>query len=339
MGVTSADIARALGLHKATVCRVLRGGGRASAETKEKIFKMAREMNYRPNQLARSLSCGQSQFIGVLASPSIMPAFHLLIDPIENVLSEKDYLMLFTRPSKSENGVRIALDQLIANRVPGIIAVLSPSDHNTDVFHEVLKQNVKLVIVNEPVKDLEVPQIICDDYKSTQIATEHLISLGHRNIVYLAIPQTSEHSRERARGFTDAMKNAGLPVGESSIIETALSEDAGKETMARLLKWKNPPTAVVARQDIVALGAMEAVFSAGLSVPRDVSIVGLGDVWRSNALRVPLTTIHYPFEEMANRGANMLLQMLGGRNVPPTKEIMDVKLVLRSSTAPPRKSR
>ncbi|MCE5198083.1 MAG: LacI family DNA-binding transcriptional regulator [Armatimonadota bacterium] len=337
MGVTSADIARALGLHKATVCRVLRGGGRASAETKERIIKMAQEMNYRPNQLARSLSCGQSQFIGVLASPSIMPAFHLLIDPIERSLSEQDYLMLFTRPSKSKEGMNIALDQLIANRVPGIIAVLSPSDRDTNAFKEVVDQNVKLVVVNEPINGLEVPQIVCDDYKSVRIATEHLISLGHRRIVYLAIPLDSERSRERAKGFTDAMKNAGLPVGTSSIVETELSEEAGAQVMTRLLKRENPPTAVVARQDVVALGAMDAVFSAGLSVPQDVSIVGLGDMWRSNALRVPLTTIHYPFEEMANRGAKILLRLLAGKSVPPKTEVMDAKLVLRSSTAPPRK--
>lgn len=338
MGVTSADIARALGLHKATVCRVLRGGGRASAETKEKIIKMAQEMNYHPNQLARSLSCGQSQFIGVLASPSIMPAFHLLIDPIEKVLSEKGYPMLFARPSKSEDGVRIALDQLIANRVPGIIAVLSPSNHDTDAFQEVVQQDVKLVTVNEPITGLEVPQIVCDDYNSVRIATEHLISLGHRRIVYLATPLTSERSRERARGFTDAMKSVGLSTGTSSIVETDLSEAAGAQVMARLMKRKNPPTAVVARQDLVALGAMEAVFSAGLSVPQDVSIVGLGDMWRSNALRVPLTTMHYPFEEMANRGAKMLLRILDGKSVPSRTEVMDVKLVLRASTAPPRKS-
>lgn len=337
MGVTSADIARALGLNKATVCRVLRGGGRASAETQEKIRQMAQQMNYRPNELARSLSCGRSQAIGVLASPSIMPAFHLLIDPIEKALSERGHLMLFARPSKSEAGVRMALDQLTANRVPGIIAVLSPSDQETAAFHDIVAQNVKLVVVNEPVSGLAIPQIVCDDYKSVRIATQHLISLGHRRIVYLAIPLTSERSRERARGFLDAMKEAGIPAGTSSIVDTDFSEESGARVMSRLLKRKNPPTAVVARQDIVALGAMDAVFSAGLSVPRDVSIVGIGDILRSNALRVPLTTMHYPFEEMASRGAKMLLRMLDGVAVAPRTEIVDVRLILRSSTAPPPK--
>jgi LacI family transcriptional regulator len=266
-----------------------------------------------------------------------MPAFHLLIDPIEKALSEHDYLMLFTRPSKAEEGVRMALDQLIANRVPGIIAVLSPSDHDTAAFYDVAAQNVKLVTINEPVKDLEIPQIVCDDYMSVRMATQHLISLGHRHIAYLAIPLTSERSRERARGFMDAMKEAGIPQGTSSIVETDLSEESGANVMARLLKRKKPPTGIVARQDIVALGAMDAVFSAGLSVPQDVSIVGIGDMWRSNALRVPLTTMHYPFEEMASRGAKMLLRMLDGKSVPAKTETMEVKLILRSSTAPPSK--
>ena len=132
------------------------------------------------------------------------------------------------------------------------------------------------------------------------------------------------------------MKEAGIPVGSSSIVETDLSEEAGKRTMTRLLKHKRPPTAVIARQDVVALGAMDAVFSTGLSVPRDVSIVGLGDMWRSNALRVPLTTLHYPFEEMANRGARTLLRMLDGKNVPVKTEVLDVTLVQRASTAPPQ---
>ncbi|MCL5104011.1 MAG: LacI family transcriptional regulator [Armatimonadetes bacterium] len=294
-------------------------------------------MNYRTNQLARSLSCGQSQFIGVFASPGIMPAFHLTIDPIEQALSEQGYLMLFTKPSRSEQGERIALDQIAAHRVPGIIAVLSTSDHDFSAFQEIVRQGVKLVIINQPMRGLNVPQIVCDDYAPTRLAAEHLISLGHRRIVYLAIPLASEHSRERARGFLDAMKNAGIPTGQSSIVETDLSEESGAQVMARLLKHKNPPTAVVTRQDVVALGAMDAVFSAGLSVPEDVSIIGFGDVWRSNALKVPLTTLRYPFEKMASRGAETLLRMLGEEDVPAKTEVMDVELVLRSSTAPPRK--
>lgn len=335
MGVTSADIARALGIHKATVCRVLSGGGRASAETQAKIRKMAEQMNYRPNRLARNLSCGKTQFVGVLASQEIMPAFHLLIDPIEQALSARGYLMLFTKPSRSEQGERIALDQIVEQRVPGIIAVFGTSDHDCQAIQAIADQGTKVVVINQRVEGLNVPQIVCDDYGSIRLATEHLISLGHRRIVYLANPLTSRHGIERAKGFEDAMKNAECPVAETSIVETDLTEESGAEVMARLLKKKNPPTGVVTRADVVALGAMGAVFSAGLSVPEDVSIIGLGDVWRSNALRAPLTTLRYPFEQMASRGAEMLFRMLDGEDIPPTTEVMDVELVLRLSTAPP----
>lgn len=338
MGVTSADIARALGIHKATVCRVLNGGGRASAETRASIKKMAREMNYRPNQLARSLSCGQTQFVGVLASPGVMPAFHLLIDPIEQALSERGYLMLFTKPSRTEQGERIALEQIAEQKVPGIIAVLSSSDHDCDAFQRIADQGIKLVVVNQRVEELNVPQIVCGDYGPIRLATEHLISLGHRRIAYLSNPLASRHSLERANGFKDAMKSAGYPVAQTSIVETDLTEESGTEVMTRLLKRKNPPTGIVARADVVALGAMDAVFSVGLSVPEDVSIIGLGDVWRSNALRVPLTTLRYPFEKMASKGAEILFRMLDGEDVSQTTKVMDVELVLRSSTAPPNRA-
>lgn len=335
MAVTASDIARAAGVGKTTVLRALWDRDDINPETKARIKKIAHEMKYRPNYIARSLVSGQSALIGLMVTPSIFAGSFKILDAFKSALQDAGYTLVL-ETSNDSAGEKKALDKLMLNRVAGVIAVPSSNPADSEIYSELVESGIKLVIVDRYVEGVRAPQIVGDDYRSSRLAADHLISLGHKNIVYLGIPQTSYAGRERARGFIDAMHAAGLKTSPSYIIDTQFGDEYGAKAMAGVLRRSPMPTAVIARHDVVAAGAMRAIYDAGLTVPQDISIVGNGDMWCSDVLRVPLTTVQHPLERMAGIALEKLLDLLKGIPVEPEKTVLDVNLVVRSSTAPPR---
>lgn len=334
MATTVYDIARAAGVGRTTVLRALWDKDDISPETKARIKKIAAEMKYRPNNIARSLVMGHSTVVGVVVSPSIIPSSYKTVELFERNLREAGYSMLYASSGGHAGGEARCLEQLQQNRVAGMIVIPASNSPDMKVYQELVDSGVKLVIVARCVEGLKVPQIIGDDYRAARLATEHLISLGHSNIAYLTIPQTSYAGRERIRGFRDAMYTAGLKVSDSVIVETQFGEESGEMEMARLLERDEPPTAVITRHDMVAVGAMRAISAAGLSVPKDISLVGNGDMWCCDILSVPLTTVHYPIQETAKLAVARLLDMLDDIPVEPKTEVLSVELVVRMSSGP-----
>ena len=336
MGVTVYDIARIDGVSRSTVCRALWDKGRISAATRARIKKIAAEMNYRPNDLARDLSTGRTRLVGVVADSTYVPEFRWILEPVEEGLREAGYSMLFYTARDEPEVERVFCEDLLRKRVSGVIAFMSSSKPDRQAYRDLVNAGVKLVVVGDCVDHLDALFVVGDDYQVGRLVTEHLISLGHRRIANLAIPQTSYIGRERMRGFRDAMEDAGVPITASNVVETGFSEEDGARAAVRLLRRRQPPTAIIARHDAVAIGAMRAIFSAGLSVPEDVSVVGNANISVSDVLRAPLTTISYPGRQMAAIGINKLLDVLAGRQVDTNPAILGVELVVRSSTAPPR---
>jgi DNA-binding LacI/PurR family transcriptional regulator len=312
----------------------LRDTGRISPETKARIKRIAAEMNYRPNNIARSLTAGRSTLVAVVVAPAALPMFHLMMRPIEEGLQKAGYSMILYSATSTMDGQLVCTEQLLANRVAGVIVVAGSYFSDSEGYKELVDAGLSVVVISRRFPGLAVPQIACDDYKIAKLATEYLISLGHRRIGHLTIPMNTDAGLDRARGFESAMSDAGIPVNPDWVVETDLSEDAGFEAMSALLKTGDEPTAVITRHDAVAIGAMQGVFSAGKSVPDDISIVGNGEIWRSDMLRVPLTTIRHPTEKMAALGVERLLRSLAGDVVPPETEMLDVELIVRSSCQP-----
>ena len=335
MATTVYDIARVAGVSRTTVLRALWDKHDISPNTKARIKKLAVEMDYRPNPIARSLVSGHSSFVGVMANPNIIAAVPATMEITEKILREAGYSMFFTTSGGQPGGESVCLDQLMHNRVAGIVAIPSSNVAEQDHYQSVLDSGVQIVVLDRCLPGLKVPQFVGDDYSAARVAAEHLISLGHKRIAHLAIPQTSHAGRERAKGFEDAMQEAGLRTNPAWVVETLLQDEHGASAMAQLLKRKDPPTAVIARHDITAVGAMRTIRAAGMSVPEDISVVGGGDIWCGDMLTVPLTTVHHPFERMTGLATKALLDMLTGVYVEPEITVLEVNLVVRSSSAPP----
>lgn len=337
MASTIVDIAKRAGVGESTVVRALRGKGYVSPDTRAKIMKAAEELNYQPNHIARSLVLGKSDLIGIVASSGDIQTFGPSLESIDRGIREAGYSMLFyVSTSAVKDSEMNIFREIIGKRVAGAVIIPSSLTSDPKPYRMLLENGIKLVITDRCIPGIETPQLVFDHYASARMAAEHLISLGHKKIAYLGIPQTSYVGTERKRGFDEALKCAGIKPSDSVFMETDYTERAGYENTKKLLEDKNRPTAIIARHDIVAVGVMEALFDAGISIPGDISLMGQGDTNFSHALRVPLTTTHNPNDRLAEEGVKTLIDMLSGREVENATRMLDVNLVVRSSTAPPK---
>jgi LacI family transcriptional regulator len=334
MASTVYDIARAASVSTTTVLRALWDKDDIKPETKARILKLAAEMNYRPNLAARSLTMGSSRFVGMLVTPFVTSSYAETIGAVIRAVRKAGYVTLCYTTDGHPDSERMCIDHLASAMVAGAIIIPQADTKNAAVYQQLVDSGMKLVVAHSCLDGLSAPQVVGDNYQVMYKSAKYLISLGHRNIVYLAIPQDCCLGRERARGFTDALTEAGIPVPSSSIVTCGHSEEAGGKAMAALLKRKRVPTAIIARHDTVALGAMRAVFEAGLSIPEDISLIGNSDLHVADLLRVPLTTVRHPSEEVARIASTKLVSMLGGGKMEPDVTKLDVELIQRASCGP-----
>jgi LacI family transcriptional regulator len=334
MASTVYDIARAAAVSTTTVLRALWDKDDIKPETKERILKLAAEMNYRPNLAARSLTMGSSHFVGMLVTPSVTTTYATSIGLVVRTVRKAGYGTLCYATDGRPDSERMCLDQLASARVAGAIVIPEADTKNVPIYQEMVDSGMKLVVAHSCIDGLNVPQVVGDNYQVTYLAARYLISLGHSNIVYLAIPQDCLLGKERAQGFRDALSEAGIPVSPSSIVACGNSEEAGRKALMVLLQRKRVPTAVIARHDSVALGVMRAAFEAGLSIPEDMSLIGNSDIPVADLLRVPLTSVRHPAEEVARIAIAKLVSLLEG--APLSRDIakLNVELIKRASCAP-----
>lgn len=334
--VTIDDVARVAGVSRSSVSKAFGSKGFAGPETRRKVLAAARRLGYRPSHVARSLSLGATGLVGVMTTPGLFTVFNDFVQPIEAAIRAAGYSLLLNTSSGDPDSERRCLEDLIQKRVEGVIVIPGSNPASLRAYRDVVRNGIRMVVVDRCMDGLRVPQVGGDDYEAGRLAAEHLLCLGHRCIVYLAIPRTSSPGRRRAQGFLDAMSRAGAPVDDATIVDTAFGEEAGERATEELLRRPRRPTAVIARHDLNAIGVMRAALAAGLSIPGDLSIVGNAGISFTDMTRVPLTTVLHPSRHMAEAGARMLLDMLGGRRVRPEITRMPVELVVRASTGPPR---
>jgi LacI family transcriptional regulator len=338
MASTVYDIARAAGVSTTTVLRALWDRDDIKPETKERILRIAAEMNYRPNLAARSLTMGRSHFVGMLVTPFVTSSYAETIGYVVRAVRNAGYVTLCYTTDGLQDSERMCIDQLASARVAGAIIIPQADTENARVYQELADSGMKLVVAHSSIEGLSAPQVVGDNYQVTYKAARYLASLGHRDIVYLAIPQDCALGEERVRGFRDALREAGIDAEPSSIVTCELSAEAGRQAMQALMRRKRIPTAIIARHDLVALGVMRAAFDAGLSIPNDLSVIGNTDIQVTDLLRVPLTTVRHPYEEIARVACTMLVRMLEGEEVAPEVTRLEVELIERASCGPAKKS-
>jgi LacI family transcriptional regulator len=333
--VTLRDVAAMAGVHPATASRALNAAtrGLVNGDTADRVLAAAQELGYRPNPIARGLKTDRSYTVGVVVPDLRNPIFPPLARGIEDRLEPNGYTSLLANTDNDPERERLSFDALRARKVDGFITATARREH--PLLHELAASGIPLVLVNRATDSDDLPSAVADDKDGIRQAVEHLAELGHRRIAHLAVRSISTGER-RYQGFLAAMQARGLDVDPALVAPAAMySEAEGARGTRQLLERGGAFTAIVAGNDLMALGAIDAMREAGLQCPRDVSVVGVNDMAWSDRFSPALTTVRMPHYELGVKAADLLLERLAAPEAPPRHIMMPAELVVRASTAPP----
>lgn len=333
--VTLREVAELAGVNPATASRVLNPGTRhlVRPETARRVEAAARKLGYEPNRVARSLRTRRSYSVGVVIPDLMNPLFPPIVRGIEDTLAPAGYTALLTSTDGDPSRERTMFDALRGRQVDGFIMATAASRES--LVGEVVEDSLPVVLVNRTLDKAGVFAVVPDDRRGIRQAVDHLVELGHRRIGHVAAPQTTSTGLLRCQGFREAAAAHGLDGGMITYA-SAFAEEAGVQAARKLLSSWPDCTAVVAGNDLIALGVYRAAAEAGRTCPDDLSVVGFNDMPFADKFAPPLTSVHVPMYELGSRAAELLLERLRSASAVPRTLLLETRLVVRGSTAPPR---
>ena len=332
MAVRMKDIAKDLGVSLMTVSMALRNFSGVAEKTRHRVLQRARELDYEPNLIARSLAGHRSFLIG-LVIPDLMHSFFAEVAKgIERKLGPLGYQIVVCSSNENVKTEFRQIKLLLARKVDGLI-IASAAIHASRSMVEMLEGGqARYVLIDRMLLNGKANYVGVKDDKAGTLATEHLIEQGCTRIAHLRGPLVST-GRGRLRGYLRALAKHGLKVPPGYVIRGAHEDGTGYSAMQHLLQLKPRPDGVFCYNDPVAVGAMKAILEAGLDVPRDIAVVGAGDVRYSNMLRVPLSTLDYGSVQIGESSAELLLECMESKTpLPPKRILFTPRLVVRESS-------
>lgn len=316
---TVADVARVACVSKAQAARALGGYGSVSEEVQTRVNQAAEALGYRPNELARSMNTGRSNTIGVIVGDIENPHFGLALRGMADVARQAGFHLLLSNSDETLHEEREAVRVMLDKRVDGIIVApcssLSRDNHH---FKQVLAEGRALIMFDRAVEDLEVETIQANFTKVAKEATKLLLRAGHQRIAYLSSMRLAEpytHAvtlgptpvAQRVKGMIDAYQEAGMSLDPELIRLNALDDDIIGQILAELLTLPEPPSALIASDNLIATGILRGLAKRGLRIPEDVSFVMYDDFTWTELMTPPLTVVAQPVYEMGREAARRLI--------------------------------
>jgi LacI family transcriptional regulator len=334
MPVTLQDIADRLNVSVATVSRALAGYGDVADETRQRVLRVADELGYRPNVIARRLQQQRTETIGFVIpthGPRFSdPFFSELLAGIGNEAAEREYdLLVSTRaPGAEEMGVyeRMVMEQ----RVDGMLVVRTR--HQDPRILYLAEQGFPFVAFGRSDLAIDFPYLDVNSGAGIRQLTQHLIDRGHRRIAYIGAPEDLVFAQQRLSGYREALEANGVPFDPALVATGELTERSGYEANRTLLTRRPRPTAIVASNDLMAMGAISAAQQLGLTVGEDVAVTGFDDVPLAAHAHPPLTTARQPIYEIGRRICHMLICLLKDESLAERHVLLEPELVIRASS-------
>ena len=330
MSISIYDIAKKAKVSPSTVSRALQDHPRIGAETKKRIRELAKEMDYVPSTVARSLIANQTWTIGMVLATIDDPFMGRVVEGVEHVAIEAGF-NVFLSTSQNDRQREIAvIDTLQQRRVDGIIVIASHLFNQYPQYFD--RSKVPIVFINEQKPGKSIHFVTVDDLHGARVAVEHLIALGHRRIGYMGVTNRPKSNRYRLKGYQKALQAAGIALDPALVFTSHTVEEhisRGEASLEPLLTAGG--TAVFCYNDITAIGLLSACYKRGLAVPGDLSVVGFDDIDIAAYTMPPLTTIRQPRFELGQRAMHMMLDLLDGKQ--PENQILPGELVVRQTTA------
>lgn len=321
-------------MHVSTVSRVLNdqaAAGRITRDTEERIRDAARRLGYRRNVIARALRTGRTLVVGMVV-PDIANLYQAGITRgAGDVLYGDGYSLILASTDDDQDHVESQVSAMLGVQVEGLLYGVARDDDR--VLRGVVEEAIPVVLFNRTDDDLGVSSVIPDDYGGTLLAVQHLLSLGHRNIVHVAGPADISSTVNRLRAFDETLGAIGL-TGDHEFASRHIEEE-GYRLTRKLLEDHPATSAVVAANDRLALGAIDAIREEGMECPDDVSVVGFNDMLYSDRFSPPLTTVRISQYDLGSKAASLLLETIGDPSRPPETLLIPPELMIRGSTAAP----
>jgi LacI family transcriptional regulator len=334
--VTLGEVARLAGVHPSTASRALNDAtkGLVKAETVERVAAAASALQYKPNYLARSFKTRRTLSIGVIIPDINNPLFPPMLRGVEDRLAGAGYVALLANTENDSERERRIFDEMLGRQVDGLILATARRDDQRIV--ELGREGVPVVLVNRVVDDHAFSSVSVDDGAGIRLVVDHLARLGHKHIAHVAGPQSYSTGFGRYRGFVSSMTSNGLtPDGHLVSFATSFSIAEGVRCAKEVLGQRHRPTAIVAGNDMLALGCYTALEEADLRCPQDISVVGFNDMPFIDRLTPPLTTVRIPHYDIGMHAADLILERIDRPESPLKVLLLAPELVVRGSTEPP----
>jgi LacI family transcriptional regulator len=332
-------IAQRAGVHVSTVSRALnpKTRTRLSHEVATRILKIASDLSYTRNPLAVGLKTRRSFTVGVIVPDLTNPLFPPIVRAVERTLGKEGYVTILADSDNNRQTEAAILESLQARQVDGLI--LATAWLHDDIVAKCQAQNIPFVLVNRTVLDAGVTSVVTNDVYGIHLAVDHLLQLGHRKLAYVGGPLNTSTAVGRRAGFLAALKDYRLTVRDKLVVDCpSFTVQAGGAAARKLLGAPNRSfTAIVAANDMLALGCYDALAETGLACPKDISITGYNDMPFADRFNPPLTTLRIPHDQIGVQSSLLLLRMMRDPKVGVPSLQLEPLLVIRGSTAELRK--
>ena len=332
--VTLEDIARKLNVSRVTVSKALRGHPDISESTTSLVRKVAEEIGYRPNIIARTLSSRRSHMIGLVIPKIAHFFFGSLIEGVYNTAFNNNYEIILTVSQENPERERKHLETLVSMRVDGILISITVGTRDTAVFEWIKRLGVPLLFLDR--QPYPVPRgfssVLADDEGGTRSAIEHAITIGYRKIACIGGAQNVNIARNRVLGFRNAMKKHGLSVPRQWVVGGGFGKDAGYDGLIRFHTDGDMPELIFAMTYPVALGVYEAAKDLGLRIPEDVDVICFGDSDVGKVISPALSCVNQPNYELGSKALELMLKMLGHADASREQHlVLPTELILRET--------
>lgn len=328
------DIARLAGVSRSTVSRVLTNNKNVKPETALKVKRAMQQANYRPNVLARGLATGKLNIVALLMSETETPFYFLMIDRMDTELRARGYILSICYLGRTDEARCRNFRTIQEYGFSGY--VIGDIKQETDFVEEVKHVNRPLVFFNRYIESLsEFDAVVVDNYLGGYLAGKHLLELGHREIGMLTGPLKSSASRDRYRGFRDALQEAGVDIPRELLAEGDLTLASGQAFAEKFFpRSRGACTALFAGNDIMGIGILQYCHEKGIRVPGDLSLIGFDDVDYAGSSLINLTTIQQPYAQMSAIVVERIVARINGDELPRQCIMLEPKLIVRKTTAP-----
>ena len=330
--VTIKDVAKVAGVSYSTVSRALSGSPEISAETRERIVKVCKEMNYTANTVARSMVMKSTKLLGVILTSINNPFMSEMAYHIDRQARARGYNIILCNSSSDPETERELFELMIGRQVDGIL--FSPAFSDSYKELQPYFSQIPTVFAGENLKELPESYVAVDNYRGAQMGVEYLYELGHRNILYFGRRRGSTTHTLRADGYADACRQLGLKEQYCNNMFPTTSIKYGYQQALQLFQQERSYTAIFAATDTNALGVMQAAEELGISIPGDISLLGFDNIRDSGLPRIELTTIEQPKKLLASVAVDTLLDKITNELSGYSHRIISPAIVKRSSCAP-----